>query len=189
MSDLECPATSDGGPYAGYRDLYAFACDYNCQAMGIDPISGLPYGAHDCAPLGQQRQLPVHRQPVRREDCVQLGGASVGSPDQLCCGEDRDHRLRTTPASRTPPTPPTPARRESTRDSSSPPAPPWCLPTCSTAMTSFPDGGALTAFDEQFVSCSVDAGLLSSTAHPTSASSRRRLRLLDRGALRLGVAA
>jgi hypothetical protein len=91
MYDVECPRTSDGGPYAGYCAQYQFECTYDCR-NGTDPLTGHPYGDHDCAPpSGSSTDYKCVDNQCVEKTCVERGGAQAGLEDQFCCGEDRNH--------------------------------------------------------------------------------------------------
>ena len=167
MNSLECPRTTDGGPYAGYCSIYAFECNYDCRD-GVNPIDGTQYGDLDCAPpAGSSTSYKCVNNQCVEKTCIELGGAQYGSRDQLCCGEDRDHTGigdagfadLTHPANACPTGVDAGAYYIA-------PAPPWCLPTCSNAALNLPDGGMVNAFQESLDSCSVDAGLPSFDSSP-----------------------
>jgi hypothetical protein len=91
MNNVECAPTNDGGVYGGYCGLYQFACKYDCRD-GVDPISGLPYSDHDCAPpSGSDTAYKCAGSVCVEKNCVEKGGAQFGHNNEFCCGQDRDH--------------------------------------------------------------------------------------------------
>jgi hypothetical protein len=167
MDDLECPRTSDGGPYAGYCAQYTFACEYDCR-NGINPITGEPYQNHDCSPpAGSSTSFKCVANQCVEKTCVERGGAQYGAEDQLCCGEDRDHTGYTDAgfADLDHPANACPAGVDAGQFYLAP-APPWCQPGCSTDPLDLPDGGQISAFEQTFDTCSVDSGLPSFDSSP-----------------------
>ena len=158
MDDVECPRTTDGGVYAGYCAIYQFSCQYDCRD-GTNPLTGKPYGDHDCQPpSGVATSYKCVDNACIEKNCVERGGASHGATDQLCCGEDRDHSGYN----------PDSGFADFTHQANVcpggvdagefylAPAPPFCKTGCQTGNTNLDDGGVEIL---DFATCSADMGI------------------------------
>ena len=158
MDDVECAPNGDGGVAVGYCAIYSFACHYDCRE-GVNPLTSQPYSAHDCRPgAGSATSYKCQGGSCVEKNCVERGGASLnGTPDQLCCGEDRDH-TGINPDSGF-------ADTTHLANVCAPgvdagqfyyaPNPPWCDTSCTTGNLQLPDGGFQI---NDFYTCSPEVG-------------------------------
>lgn len=146
MYDSECPPWADGGVYYGYCGIYEFSCRYDCR-VGIDPLNGSAYSAHDCQPpSGSTTSYKCVESGDAgicvEKNCVERGGAAHGAAKQFCCGEDRDHTgyLDGGFADLSHPANACIAGVDAGEYYTAP-APPWCQSSCEPSGQPYPDGG------------------------------------------------
>jgi hypothetical protein len=161
MADLECPHTTDGGPYAGYCKNYEFTCGYDCR-NGNNPLTGTPYSDNDCQPpSGSDTSFKCQNNACVEKTCVEQGGASFGRTGELCCGEDRDHTgyLPSGFADLSHPVNACAAGVDAGQYYHAP-NPPWCYGGCSDAQVDFPDGGGYAkGIEASIYTCGPDFGM------------------------------
>lgn len=155
MADIECPRTTDGGPYAGYCKGYEFACGYDCRE-GVNPLNGKLYEENDCAPPpGSDTTFKCLNHQCLEKNCVEQGGAVYGRAGELCCGQARGGTA-ITPSGFSDTSLPVNACAPGVDAGNffRAPAPPWCKPSCdgsdlekSIATCNGPDSG-LPSFDK-----------------------------------------